>query len=79
MKSGKTSTAALWDKPLLCAFERGYNALVGVRPADVPTWAQFKDICKQLKQAKKSDDPNINDAYRTVIIDTVSINMLWSF
>lgn len=22
-KSGKTSTAALWDKPLLCAFEKG--------------------------------------------------------
>lgn len=72
-KSGKTSTAALWDRPLLCAFEKGYNALVGVKPADITSWADFKSICRQLKQAKKSDDSNINDMYRTVIVDTVSI------
>lgn len=73
MKSGKTSTATLWDKPLLCAFEKGYNALVGVKPVDITSWADFKNVCRQLKQAKKSDDPNIKDMYRTIIIDTVSI------
>ena len=49
-KSGKTSMSAMWPKPLLVAFEKGYNALVGVRPADVTSWADFKSICRQLKK-----------------------------
>ena len=45
-KSGKTSTAALWEKPLLCAFEKGYNALIGVKPVDLTSWADFKKVCR---------------------------------
>ena len=72
-KSGKTSMSVMWPKPLLCAFERGYNALVGVKPVDINSWADFKKVCRQLKQAKKSDDPKIRDMYETVVIDTVAI------
>lgn len=50
-----------------------YNALVGVKPVDIITWSDFKAVCRQLKQAKKSDDPNISDMYRTIIVDTVPL------
>lgn len=66
-KSGKTSMSAMWPKPLLCAFEKGYNALVGVRPADITSWADFKSICRQLKK------PEAKEVYETIVIDTVAI------
>lgn len=66
-KSGKTSTASLWPKPLLCAFEIGYNALVGVKAANIDSWATFKSICRQLEK------PEAKEFYQTVIIDTVAI------
>lgn len=66
-KSGKTSTAALWEKPLLCAFEKGYNALIGVKPVDLTSWADFKKVCRQLKK------PEAKEIYHSIIIDTVAI------
>lgn len=66
-KSGKTSMSAMWPKPLLVAFEKGYNALVGVRPADVTSWADFKAICRQLKK------PEAKEIYETIVIDTIAI------
>lgn len=66
-KSGKTSMSTMWPKPLLVAFEKGYNALVGVRPADVSSWADFKNICRQLKK------PEAKELYETIVIDTIAI------
>ena len=66
-KAGKTSTAVLWPKPLLCAFEVGYHALANVYAADIDSWSTFKDICRQLKK------PEMKDRFETVIIDTVGI------
>ena len=66
-KAGKTSTAVMWPKPLLCAFEKGYNALVGVYAADIDNWSTFKDICRQLKK------PEMKERFETVIIDTTGI------
>lgn len=66
-KSGKTSMSAMWPKPLLVAFEKGYNALVGVRAADVTSWADFKNICRQLKK------PEAKELYETIVIDTIAI------
>lgn len=59
--------SAMWPKPLLCAFEKGYNALVGVRPADITTWGDFKAICRQLKK------PEAKEIYETIVIDTIAI------
>ena len=67
-KAGKTSTSVMWPKPLLCAFEIGYHALVGVYPADIDSWATFKDICRQLKK------PEMKERFSTIIIDTVAIS-----
>lgn len=66
-KAGKTSTAVMWPKPLLCAFEKGYNALVGVYAADIDNWSTFKDICRQLKK------PEMKERFETIIIDTTGI------
>lgn len=66
-KAGKTSTSVMWPQPLLCAFEIGYHALVGVYPADIDSWATFKDVCRQLKK----DD--MKNRFKTIIIDTVAI------
>lgn len=44
-----------------------YNALVGVRPADVSSWADFKNICRQLKK------PEAKEIYETIVIDTIAI------
>ena len=66
-KSGKTSMSAMWPKPLLVAFEKGYNALVGVRPIDITSWNEFKQVCRQLKK------PEAKEVYETIVIDTVAI------
>ena len=67
-KVGKTTwcTKEL-PKPLLCAFEKGYNAIPGVKAIDVTKWTQFKQIVKQL------DNPAAKEMYESVIIDTVDI------
>lgn len=67
MKSGKTTAAAQFPKTLLCAFEKGYNAIGGVYAQDISKWAEFKQVLKQL------DKPEARSAYETVVIDTVSI------
>jgi phage nucleotide-binding protein len=66
-KSGKTSFSSLFPKPLLCAFERGYNALPGVKAIDISRWTDFKKVCAQLKK------PDAQNLYETIIIDTVGI------
>lgn len=66
-KSGKTSTAVLWPKPLLCAFEVGYHALANIYAADIDSWSTFKDICRQLKK------PEMKERFETIIIDTAGI------
>lgn len=66
-KSGKTSMSVMWPKPLLCAFEKGYNALIGVKAVDIDKWATFKQICKQLKTDAAKE------MYETIIIDTYAI------
>lgn len=66
-KCGKTSMSSMWPKPLLCAFERGYNALVGIRPVDITSWNEFKQVCRQLEK------PEAKQIYETVVIDTVAI------
>ena len=66
-KSGKTSFSSLFPKPILFAFERGYNALPGVKIADIDRWSDFKQYCGQLKK------PEVQEMYETIIIDTAGI------
>ena len=66
-KSGKTTAATSFPNSLLCAFEKGYNAIGGVKAADITRWADFKLILRQLEK------PEAKAMYETVIIDTITI------
>ena len=66
-KCGKTTAATQFSKALLCAFEKGYNAIGGIKPIDINKWADFKMVLRQLEK------PEAKEMYETVVIDTVSI------
>lgn len=66
-KVGKTSFAASFPRNLLLAFEKGYNALGGVRAADINKWSDVKLILRQLEK------PEAKAMYDTITVDTVSI------
>lgn len=66
-KVGKTSMACQFPKNLLLAFEKGYNALAGIRPVDVTKWSDFKQVLRQLEKSEA------RAMYDTVTIDTVGI------
>ena len=54
-------------KPLILAFERGYNALPGVMAQDVTTWGEMKQVVLQLK------DPAVKEMFSSIAVDTVDI------
>lgn len=66
-KTGKTTLAVQMPKTLLLAFERGYNALPGVRPQDVTSWGEMKQIMRELKK------PAVKEMYSCIVVDTVDI------
>lgn len=66
-KTGKTTIASKFPNALLLAFEKGYNALAGVRPQPINSWAEFKKVLRQLKDARAKE------MFQTIIIDTADI------
>ena len=66
-KTGKTTVASHFPGALLCAFEKGYNALPGVFAQTIESWGDFKKVITQLK------DPAISSRFQTVVIDTGDI------
>ena len=66
-KVGKTTLASKFPKNLLIAFEKGYNAIDGVKAVDINTWADFKLVLRQLKK------PEAQAMYDTITIDTTTI------
>ena len=66
-KCGKTTLASQMEKPLLLAFEPGYHTLGGIIPQDITSWAEMKQVYRQLK------DPRVQERYRSIIIDTIDI------
>lgn len=66
-KVGKTTLGSEMPKPLLFAFERGYNALTGIVPLDITSWSEFKQAIRELKK------PEVKEVYSTIIIDTVDV------
>ena len=49
-KIGKTSLAAQAEDCLLIATERGYNAISGIVPVDVPDWRTMRQVYNDLKR-----------------------------
>lgn len=66
-KKGKTSLAAKFPRTLLIGFERGWNAIPGVRAIPVDKWGDFKKIVKELAKDE------VRAEYDNIIIDTVDI------
>ena len=66
-KTGKTTIASKFPNALLLAFEKGYNALAGIRPQPINSWAEFKKVLRQLK------DPRAKEMFETIIVDTADI------
>lgn len=66
-KIGKTSLAAQADNCLLIACERGYNAIPGIKAIDVTSWAEMRQVYKELKK------PEVKEAYKVVIVDTIDL------
>ena len=66
-KCGKTTLAAQMEKPLLLAFEPGYHALPGIVAQDITSWAEMKQVYRQLKA------PEVQATFRSIIIDTIDI------
>ena len=65
--AGKTTFGSQMPDPLLIAFERGYNALPGVIAQDVTSWAEMKQVLRQL------NDPEVKETFKSIVIDTVDI------
>lgn len=66
-KTGKTTTACQFSKPLLLAFEPGYNLIDGIKAVSVTSWLDMKNYAKQLKKDE------VREMYDTLIIDTVGL------
>jgi hypothetical protein len=66
-KCGKTTLATQMETPLLLAFEPGYHALPGVIAQDVTSWAEMKQVYRELKK------PEVKDTFKSIIIDTIDI------
>ena len=66
-KCGKTTLASQMEKPLLLAFEPGYHALPGVIAQDITSWAEMKQVYRQLKM------PEVQETFRSIIVDTIDI------
>jgi hypothetical protein len=66
-KTGKTTTAAKFDKALLLAFETGYLAIPGVMAQPINKWSEFKQVLRQLK------DEKAHESFKNIILDTADI------
>ena len=66
-KTGKTTMASRFPKNLLIAFEKGYNAIDGIKAVDINKWSQFRQVLKQLEK------PEARELYDTITIDTTTI------
>lgn len=66
-KTGKTTIASHFPGALLCAFEKGYNALPDVYAQPILSWGDFKKVINQLKQ------PAVAEKFQTIVVDTGDI------
>lgn len=66
-KTGKTTMASRFPKNLLIAFEKGYNAIDGIKAVDINKWAEFRQVLRQLEK------PEAQAMYDTITIDTTTI------
>lgn len=64
---GKTTLASQMDRALLLAAERGYNAIPGIMAQDITSWAEMKQVLRELKK------PEVKEAYKSICVDTIDL------
>lgn len=70
-KSGKTTTASRFPRPIIVAAEKGYGLLSGVIAQPINTWKDALDVKKQLlKDAEDAEKEGRETVFQTVICDT---------
>ena len=73
-KSGKTTNACKFPKPILLGFEKGYGFLDGIIAQPINTWKEALEVKKQLlKDADAAEKENRETIFKTVIVDTIDI------
>ena len=73
-KSGKTTTACKFPKPILLGFEKGYGFLDGIIAQPINSWKEALDVKKQLlKDAESAEKENRDTIFKSVIVDTIDI------
>ena len=73
-KSGKTTNACKFPKPILLGFEKGYGFLDGIIAQPINTWKEALEVKKQLlKDAEAAEKENRETIFKTVIVDTIDI------
>jgi hypothetical protein len=66
-KVGKTTLGSQMPKPLLLAFERGYNAIPGIIAQDITSWSEVRQVLRELKKSE------VQERFATIIVDTVDV------
>ena len=66
-KIGKSTFGSQLPKPLFAAFERGYNALPGIFAQDITSWAEMKQMVRELKK------PAVREKFQSLVVDTVNV------
>lgn len=73
-KSGKTTNACKFPKPILLGFEKGYGFLDGIIAQPINSWKEALEVKKQLlKDAESAEKENRETIFKTVIVDTADI------
>lgn len=75
IKTGKTTVACQFPKPLLIAFEKGYNMIPGVRPQPVNSWSEALIVKNQLlfNMQQHKMGQIAEPVFKTVVVDTADI------
>lgn len=73
-KSGKTTNACKFPKPILLGFEKGYGFLDGIIAQPINSWKEALEVKKQLlKDAESAEKENRDTIFKSVIADTIDI------
>ncbi len=65
--AGKTTLGSQMPSPLLLATEKGYNTIPGIIVQDITSWADVKQVARELRKAE------VKAAFKSIIVDTVDL------
>lgn len=70
-RTGKTSQACKFPKPLVLAFENGLRNISGVTYVPMTKWSDFVSILKELSNPSNAD--YVKENFETIVLDELSV------